>query len=931
MRKSVISLLFFTTLLIALPTFASTKIGVTNLKVETRTNPLGIDATNPRFSWQLVSKQANILQNAYQIFVAETAENLKNESNLVWNSGRVESGISVLLPYDGKKLESTKSYYWKVKVWTNKGETSWSRVGMWTMALVDNALWKASWIGMDSTLNSGKLTTKTRLSARYLRKEFKIEKEVQRATLYISGLGLYECYLNGTKISNDIFAPTATDYSKRVNYNVFDVKQLLFNNQNTIGVILGNGRFFSIRMENVPGGEPLDNPAQVHYGFPKLLLQLEIEYTNGEKKTVLSDTSWKISTNGPIIANNEFDGEEYNANLELTGWNKNGFDDKTWRIAQKVDKPEGKLVAQLNPNLSTMRVLKPIAIKEIVKGKYVVDMGQNMVGWLAVKLIGTKNRPVTLRYAETTQKDGNIYTANLRGSRTTDIYTPATDGNFNYEPRFVYHGFRYVEITGIDYLPSVNDFAGKVNYDAMANTGTFETSDSTLNQIYKNACWGIMGNYRSFPTDCPQRDERQGWLGDRATGCFGESFIFDNQLLYSKWSQDIHDSQKGTGSLPDVAPAYWPFYSDNITWPGAYIHVVNMLYEQFGDDKPIKLHYESMKTWVKYMQANYMQDYIITKDQYGDWCMPPENLNIIFSKDSARITDGKILATSFYYRILNIMAKYAEISGNSKDKAEFLDLADKVKTAYNDKFFQKEKAQYGNNTVTANIISLMQGLVPAGYEQKVFENLSGRIEGEFNSHVSVGLIGIQFLMRGLTAYGRPDLAYKIATNRTYPGWGYMIDNGATTIWELWNGNTADPAMNSGNHVMLLGDLLSWYYENLGGIQTDKVEVGFKKIILKPVFPNGLNFVKSSHNSPYGLIKSEWEKVGSDLNWKVSIPANTTAKVYIPAISSDAITVNGKSLVDGEGLKIMSQQNDMVTLNIGSGEYEFKVLNAIYKY
>jgi alpha-L-rhamnosidase len=472
-----------------------------------------------------------------------------------------------------------------------------------------------------------------------------------------------------------------------------------------------------------------------------------------------------------------------------------------------------------------------------------------------------------------------------------------------------------VEITGIDYLPTINDFQGKANYDQMANSGTFETSDSTINQIYRNACWGIMGNYRSFPTDCPQRDERMGWLGDRATGCVGESYFFDNQLLYSKWAQDIQDSQKETGSLPDVAPAYWQFYSDNITWPAAYIHVANMLYEQYGDTKSIKLHYTSMKNWVKYMQTNYMKDYIITKDQYGDWCMPPENLNIIFSKDSARITDGKILATSFYYRILNIMAKYADISGNKSDKQDFLDLAAKVKTAYNNKFFKQDKAQYGNNTVTANIISLMQGLVPEGYEQKVFENLTGRIEGEFNSHVSVGLIGIQFLMRGLTAYNRPDLALKIATNRSYPSWGYMIDNGATTIWELWNGNTADPAMNSGNHVMLLGDLLSWYYESLGGIQTDKTEVGFKKIILKPIFPEGLNFVKTSHQSPYGLIKSEWKKDGNNMKWKVSIPANTTADIVLP--QSFALLLNGKK-IDKDLLKTGISG---ILFTLGSGEYE----------
>ncbi len=716
-----------------------------------------------------------------------------------------------------------------------------------------------------------------------------------------------------------------------MNYNVFDVKSHLTSKINTIGVILGNGRFFSMRRENVPGGDPLDNPAQVHYGFPKLLLQLQIEYTDGGKKTIVSDSSWKINTQGPIVSNNEFDGEEYNANLELKKWNINEYEDGHWRNAQLVSAPKGKLVAQLNPNITTMKRVRPVEVKRIDTCRYVVDMGQNMVGWLAVNLKGSKDRSVVLRYAETVQEDGNIYTANLRGSKSTDTYIPTSGQVFFYEPRFVYHGFRYVEITGIDYAPDLKDLEGKVIYDYMEPGGSFETSDSTINQIYRNAYWGIIGNYRSMPTDCPQRDERMGWLGDRAIGCFGESFMFDNQLLYAKWVQDIEDTQLESGSISDVAPAYWQFYSDNITWPGTYVFVTQMLYEQFGDTRPIKLHYQTMKKWMGYMESQYMKDYIMTKDQYGDWCMPPESLQIIHSKDPNKITDGEILSTTFYYRLLNTMSTFAEVVGNKSDKAAFLELAAKVKTAYNNKFFRTQPAQYGNNTTTANLISLMQGLVPDEYEKKVFENLTSRIEGEFNSHVSVGLIGIQFLMRGLTEYGRPELAYKIATNRTYPSWGYMIENGATTIWELWNGNTADPSMNSGNHVMLLGDYLVWCYEDLGGIKTDKREVAFKKIIMNPVFPQGLNFVKASHESPYGMIKSEWKKENHNMIWNIVVPHNTTAEVTFPASSATQISSNGNRLENLENVEIFQKENSMVIAVIPSGSYSFKITNANYNY
>jgi len=902
--------------------FAGIIAKVVNLRIETKENPIGIDMFQPRFSWQLSSELLNISQQAYQIMVASTAANLKAEKNLVWNTGKVSDSKSIFIPYTGSKLNAKQYYYWKVKVWTNKGESAWSDVASWSMSFTENPLSKAKWIGMDSTLNSGNLTTKTRLSARYLRKEFRLKKSLKSAHLYISGLGMYECYINGKKISNDIFAPTLSDYTKRVYYNVYDVKSFLAKNQNAIGVILGNGRFFSMRMDGLPNAESLDIPAITNYGFPKLLLQLELEYKNGQKELIVSDESWKINTNGPIIANNEFDGEEYDARLELTGWEKIGYSETNWKKAQHVNAPEGKLVAQFNPNILTMKTIKPISINKIEDKKYVVDMGQNMVGWIKVNLKATAGKPIRFHFAEFLNSDGSLYVANLRGSKSTNIYTPLNDSSFSWKPRFVYHGFRYVEISGIDYSPSLSDITGEVNYDQMSQSGTFESSDSTLNHIYRNANWGILGNYRGMPTDCPQRDERMGWLGDRATGCFGESFMFDNQLLYRKWVQDINDSQLETGSIPDVVPTYWKFYSDNITWPAAYISIVEMLYQQFGDTKPIQLHYESMKKWMNYMRLNYMKDYIITKDTYGDWCMPPEDLKLIHSIDPKRKTNGELLSTSFYYRLLHTMAIFATTQGKTQDADEFKLLAAKVKDAYNAKFFQPNTAQYDNNTVTANLISLMQGLVPAGYEQAVFENSYKTIENEYNSHVSVGLIGIQFLMRGLTKYGRADLAYKIATNRTYPSWGYMIDNGATTIWELWNGNTADPSMNSGNHVMLLGDLMSWYYEDLAGISTEKSEPGFKKIVMKPNFVKGLNFVKASHNSPYGVIKSEWKREDNKLTWDIIIPANTSAIVQFPATSISQIKHFNTDIHSLEGVKIIKQTRQHLQIEIPSGNYHF---------
>ncbi|MFV0418219.1 MAG: family 78 glycoside hydrolase catalytic domain [Dysgonomonas sp.] len=888
----------------ALPAFS--KVRITNLRTEMKNNPNGIDVPNPRLMWQIESDQSNVNQTAYQIIVAESEKDLDNQKNLVWNSGKVSSDNSIFIPYEGNKLQSRKTYYWKVKVWTNKGQSSWSEVNHWTMALLNDGEWIAKWIGLDKSLNEDdRMEGETRLAARYLRKEINISNKPSKARIYITGLGFYECYINGKKVGNDVFAPTATDYSKHVNYNTYDVTDLLEEGTNTIGVILGNGRFFSMRRGGVR-----------HFGFPKMLMQLIVEDGKGGLEMDTSDESWKITTKGPITTNNEFDGEEYNANLEMKGWAENGYDDSKWLNAEIVDAPGGKLISQRNPNIQIMKEVKPISIKETTRGTYILDMGQNMVGWLAINLNGKKDKPIKLVFAESL-KDNNdeLYMANLRSAKVTDIYTPSSDGQFSWEPRFTYHGFRFVEIRGLGYKPQIEDFTGKVIYDKMDDVGTFESSNTTLNQIFHNAYWGIIGNYRSMPTDCPQRDERMGWLGDRAMGCFGESFLVENALLYDKWVQDIEDGQRPNGLIACVSPDFWDVRSENVTWPAAYIFAINMLYEQYGDTRPIKEHYQSMKSWINHILKDCTTDYIVTKDTYGDWCMPPERQELIHSQDPARKTDGAILSTTFFYRILQVMSKFAALNGIEADQIGFDDTALKMKNAYNEKYLNKATGQYGNNTVTANILSLMLGLTPPEYEEKVFENVIKKTEGDFNSHVSTGLVGIGYLMRGLTKYGNPDLAYKIATNRTYPSWGYMIENGATTIWELWNGNTADPAMNSHNHVMLLGDLLIWYYESLAGISTDKNSVGFKKINMNPVFPEGLNFINVSYNSVYGKIHSEWKKKDNNIEWSVEIPANTSAEITLP---------KGMSLKNGS--KIKELKNTGSSYILPSGKYTLSIGN-----
>lgn len=877
---------------------------VTSLRVEMQENPNGVAITHPRFSWQIRSALSDVVQQSYQIQVAGSENDLKKEQNLLWNSGIIESDLSVLIPYAGKELQSRKSFFWRVKVTTNKGETAWSETGYWSMAILDNAEWQAQWIGEDSLSNQDEtMKGNTRLAARYLRKPFSADKQVKRAMLYISGLGNYKAYLNGEKVSDDVFAPTVSWYPERVYYNVYDVTSLAKKGDNLLAVKLGNGRYFGMR----------ESVTQV-FGLPRLLAQLELEYGDGTTELILSDASWKITSKGPIIANNEFDGEEYDARLEMDNWNKVKFDDSQWQPVDLMTEPGGLLTAQPNPNIRVMEEIKPVGITELADGRYILDMGQNMVGWLhTANLKGKKDQPVSFRFAELLNPDSTLYLANLRGAKVTDRYIPSADGTFDWEPSFVYHGFRFVEISGLTEKPELQYFTGKVIYDQMETTGQFETNDTIINQTFKNAYWGIRGNYRGMPTDCPQRDERQGWLGDRATGCFGEAFVFNNAHLYAKWLQDIEDSQSPEGSISVVSPRYWTIYNDDVTWPAAWFYGAKMLWHQYGNTTPIFRHYAAMKHYLERIQQVSMQDYILTKDTYGDWCMPPESQELIHSQDPSRKTAGAVLSTTMYYSLLNLMVEFAELTGNQDDIAGYQDLAGKIKDAYNRTYFNADSARYDNNTVTANILSLQLGLVPEGYEKALFENIVQKTEVDFSGHVSTGVLGIQQLMRGLTQHGNVDLAYKIATNTTYPSWGYMIEKGATTIWELWNGDTADPAMNSANHVMLLGDLLIWYYEDLAGIKNHPGSVAYKKLLMEPRFPEGLSHVKASYNSVYGEIKSEWSKKNDTFDWEISIPANTSAIVRLP--QEMHITTP-----EGEGVRSVTQADTRTEIELGSGTY-----------
>ncbi len=777
----------------------------------------------------------------------------------------------------------------------------------WEALRKDDEGWKPAKalgpFGMDPWGEVG-LREEQALPARMLRKEFDVEPRLRRATAYVAGLGLSELYLNGAKAGDDVLSPGLTEYEKRVFYVTHDITSMLKPGRNAVGLWLGNGRYWQPRRR-------IPLPAR-GYGYPKAIAQIELEYAGGRKQVVATDETWKLTTDGPIRANNEYDGEVYDARMEMPGWAQAGFDDSKWEAAQAVQGPPGALRAQMAEPLRVIETLAPKTMKELRPGVFIYDLGQNMVGWVRLRVQGPAGARVQLRLAESLRGNGDLYVDNLRGARATLTYILKGGGAEVWEPRFTYHGFRYIEITGYPGKPGLDAVEGRVVHDAMPRAGEWESSHTLLNRIHRNIYWGIRGNYRSIPTDCPQRDEKQGWLGDRSVVSLSESYLFDVAAFYTKWIQDIADSQRPTGSIPDVAPTYWVLYNDGIVWPSTYVLATQMVYRQYGDRRIIERHYEGMKKWVDYMRQ-FLKDGIMPRNTYGDWCVPPEDPKLIHSKDPARITAGPLLSTAYYHQMVKYVSANARMLGRNGDAEELDKLAAQLKEAFLRTWYKAQEARFDNGTQTSSVLPLAFDMVPAQDRSRVFDRLVEKIEKESNNHVGVGLVGAQWLMRTLSDNGRPDVALAISTQTTYPGWGYMISKDATTIWELWNGDTADPAMNSMNHVMQIGDLAVWMYEYLAGIRPDPERPGFQHILIKPYALSGLDFVKATHRSLYGPITSSWKRAGGGLEMEVTIPPNTSATIHVP--STGKVTESG-------GLKPARVEQGYTVFETGSGTYRF---------
>ena len=913
-------------LLISLGLRAGVSVG--SLTTEGQVNPLSIETQHPRLSWIITSNERDVMQTAYHVLVASSPEKLAAGQGDLWDSGRVNSDRSVWVEYEGKELPDNTRCYWKVRVFTNHGESSWSQPAEWGMGIVGEGHWGGRWIGWEGPFKWDIEDSHSRMSSRYLRKEFNSEnKEIKRATAHISGLGLYELYINGKKVSDDVLAPAPTDYRRTTLYNSYDVTDLLKGNgdPNAIGVTLGNGRFYTMRQNFKPYKIPT-------FGYPKLRMNLIIEYADGTTQRVNSDEKWSLTAEGPIRSNNEYDGEVYDAQLELGDWTMPGYDDSKWLKAQRAELPYGTLRGAQSPNMKVMQTLTPKSVRKL-GDRYMVDFGQNMAGWVKVNISDVaKGDTVMIRYSERISADSTqLDVENLRNAQSTDRYIAnGTEKGVKWSPKFSYHGFQFVEVSGMKDLKP-EDIVAEFVYDALPNNGTFASSNKTMNAIHRNAWWGTASNYKGVPVDCPQRDERQPWTGDHNMNTWGENFMFDNANFYAKWMDDMRESQREDGCLPDIAPAYYNYYTSDMTWSSTLPVVCDMLYEQTGNPQPIFRNYEAMKKWMNHIRKDYTnKEGLITADKYGDWCVPPEKPDMIHSQDPARKTDGTLIASAYYYKMCQLMAKFARMQGLDSEAAAWEQDADKVKDAFNKKFLLVKKGTspvqtphilypdsifYDNNTATANVLPLAFNMVPEEYRQAVADNLIKTIIETNKGHISTGVIGVNWLMRELSRIGRGDVAAMLASNKTYPSYGYEIEKGATTIWELWNGDTASRRMNSNNHVMMLGDHINWYYQDLAGFNPAKP--GYKEILLKPDFSiQQMDSVNASYRTPYGLLASRWVKTPMHIDWHVEIPCNTTAVLCVPTPDKNAVKVKGAKYLRSEG-------NDSYW-SVGSGVYDLDI-------
>lgn len=903
---------------------AGQHITVDGLTCNHARNPLGVDSPRPRLSWKLHSGARGQRQTAYRIVAASSIECLNQGRYDLWDTGKVESSDSVFIEYAGRPLRSRERCFWRVMAWDKDDRPScWSETASFEMGLLDRSDWTARWIAADA----GFAIDLEVQPAPFLRKQIILDRDVVSARAYVCGLGYYELRINGQKAGDSVLTPMFTRYDRTVLYDTIDVTSLLMRGDNAIGVILGNGWYNCFTREVWMFAEA---PWRHR---PKLLLQLHIELADGTHLVVASDTSWRVTT-GPITFDSLRNGEHYDARKEMNGWDTPGYDDSAWKRASIIAPPGGSLRSSQMPPIRVTGTIRPVSVTEVSPGTFVYDLGQSISGWARITAEGPAGTEIVLRYGERLAADGSLERAAIErfvrsGEFQTDRYTMKGECKETWEPRFTYHGFRYVEVTGFPGTPTLDNLVGRVVHTDLEQRGVFECSNETLNSVQRCARWSTLTNYHGMPTDCPHR-EKNGWTGDAQVSAEQVLLNFDPATAYAKWLRDFRDVQRPSGQLPGIVPTGgWGYnWGSGPAWDSAIVHIPWYVYLYTGDRTVIEEMYDSIRLYVDYM-TEMAVDHIV-KFGLGDWC-PPYERDPDHPKCPTVVTD-----TAYYYTNALLLSKMARLTGRSDDEQKYARLAEDIKQAFRDRFVDSSTGVVEGNCQTSMACALYQGLTSDDDRELVFERLVEQVELR-ERHIDCGILGAKYIMHALTENGRADLAYAIATQRTYPGWGHWIEQGATTLWESWSGDT------SLNHHMF-SDVSAWFYKGLAGINPDESAPGFKHVVIRPNPVSGLEWVRASHESMYGTVSSEWRVDEDRFELRVRIPVNCTATVVMPGEYCLSVTESGRPVdgsVDGpagaedgasraedgaprgeDGILGVCRRAGRVSIEVGAGDYVF---------
>lgn len=885
-------------------------------------NPIGFYNSNPTFSWELPILETVKSQSAYQIVVASSKALLPNNPD-IWDSKKQESSQSNFVAYKGTPFQSRQKVYWQVKYWNQDNEPSeWSEINHFELGLLKNSDWKAYWIGLDTAKDSIKGVRNFLMHRpQYLRKEFELNNQVESARLYITAKGVFDIHLNGQDVSDDVLPPGWTPYSHRIETLTYNVTNLIESGQNTIAVELASG-WHSGRISR--GKALYENLAS-----PKILSQLEVIFKDGTKRIIVSDASWKGTTNGPIRLAGLYDGEVYDANLEMPKWKTNAFDDSKWKSVETENIVDSvKLEPKRHETVKTTAVLEDAEIVSATESSVVFDMKQNMVGVAKVQVPMKKGDTLSIRFSEMLLSDGTFYTENYRSAKSTDYYIAAQDGIIEYTPKFTFHGFQFVEISGFDAsaTPNSNWIKGLVQHSDFEKNGTFTSSHDKLNQLQSNIIWGLRDNLLDIPTDCPQRDERLGWTGDAQVISPTAMFNFDTHAFWTAWLQSMRETQMehDNGLVPFIIPDVLQNKSASSGWGDACVIIPWDIYNITGDKRVLEENYEMAKKWVGYYQSK-AKDYIPNIHSFGDWLQPYPDKN---GKTGNRGDTPRLFVnTAYFAHSAHLVSKIAGVLGDTEDEKKYIALYEDIATAFEKKFFDENgKFKNKKQTQTSYLLAIYFDLLKPETKEKAQKYLLEEIK-KADNHLGTGFLGTPILPKVLDDMGEIDLMYKILFKETYPSWFYSINQGATTMWERWNSYSKakgynPQSMNSLNHYAY-GAVGQWMYERIAGLAA--LEPGYKKLRIAPKpNTNFLTEASASVNTPYGEASSSWKIEKGIFYLETVIPPNTTAEVIIPYGKIDNLSVNGSPFEERTNLKIENSDAELVKIIANPGTYKFQL-------